>query len=37
LIVALRAFPDSNADNFSAFATPYIERAIEHAVTTQNC
>lgn len=35
LIVAVRAFPDSNADNFAAFATPYIESAIEHAVITR--
>jgi RNA polymerase primary sigma factor len=37
LVVAVRAFPDSNADNFAAFATLYIENAIEHAVTTRNC
>lgn len=34
LMQAVRAFPDSNADNFSAFAALYIERAIEHAVVT---
>ncbi len=37
LIVAVRAFPDSSADDFAAFATPYIESAIDHAVTTRNC
>ncbi len=37
LMVAVRAFPDSNSDNFSAFATLYIESAIDHAVTTRNC
>ncbi len=38
LMQAVRAFPDSNTENFSSFATLYIERAIEHAVLTRrNC
>jgi RNA polymerase sigma factor (sigma-70 family) len=32
LVTALRAFADSDADNFSAYATSYIENAIVHAV-----
>jgi RNA polymerase primary sigma factor len=34
LVRAVRSFPDSEADNFSAFAAPYIEKAIVHAVVT---
>jgi len=37
LLTAARAFADSGAENFSAFATPFVENAIMHAVTTQNC
>jgi RNA polymerase primary sigma factor len=37
LMAAVRAFADCNADNFSAFAAPYIERAIVQAVTSRNC
>jgi DNA-directed RNA polymerase sigma subunit (sigma70/sigma32) len=37
LMTAVRAFADSDADDFSAFATPFIERAIVHAVTSRNC
>lgn len=31
LFAAARAFPDSNADNFSIYAEPFIENAILHA------
>jgi RNA polymerase primary sigma factor len=34
LMQAVRAFPDSASDNFSAFAELFIERAVEHAVHT---
>jgi RNA polymerase primary sigma factor len=34
LMIAVRAFADSDADSFPAFAATYIERAIEHAVET---
>jgi len=37
LMTAVQAFADSNVENFSAFAAPYIERAVDHAVTTRNC
>jgi len=37
LMTAVRAFADSDAEDFSAFAALYIERAIDHAVTTRNC
>jgi len=38
LMVAVRAFADSGAENFAAHAELYIERAIEHAVlTSRNC
>jgi DNA-directed RNA polymerase sigma subunit (sigma70/sigma32) len=37
LFNALRAFEDSDSDDFSAFATPFIENAIVHAITTPNC
>jgi RNA polymerase primary sigma factor len=37
LVAAVRAFADSDADNFSAFAELYIERAIVQAVTSRNC
>jgi RNA polymerase primary sigma factor len=37
LMTAARAFADSDTGDFSAFATPFIENAIIHAVTTQNC
>lgn len=37
LLAAARTFADSDAEDFSAFAAPYIERAIVHAVTTRNC
>ncbi len=37
LMTAARAFAGSDAEDFSAFATPFIENAIIHAVTTQNC
>jgi DNA-directed RNA polymerase sigma subunit (sigma70/sigma32) len=38
LMQGARAFADSNADNFSAFAEPFIERAMVHAaVTSRNC
>jgi RNA polymerase primary sigma factor len=37
LITALRVFPDSGAENFRAFAHPFIENAIVHAVTTADC
>src|ERR1700733_13041415 len=37
LFNALRAFEDSDSDDFSAFAAPFIENAILHAVTTPNC
>jgi RNA polymerase primary sigma factor len=38
LMIAVRAFADSDADNFPAFAATFIERAIEHAViTSRNC
>jgi DNA-directed RNA polymerase specialized sigma subunit len=37
LMTAVRAFADSNAEDFSAFAAPFIERAIVHAVTSRNC
>jgi DNA-directed RNA polymerase sigma subunit (sigma70/sigma32) len=37
LMTAVRAFADSQAEDFSAFAAAYIERAIAHAVTTRNC
>jgi RNA polymerase primary sigma factor len=36
LMTAVRAFADSNAEDFSAFATPFIERAIDHVVTSRN-
>jgi DNA-directed RNA polymerase specialized sigma subunit len=36
-IRAVRAFAGSNGENFSAFAAPWIEGAIVHAVTTRNC
>ena len=34
LMAAVRAFADSDADNFSAYAVPFIENAIIHAITT---
>lgn len=37
LMAAVRAFADSDGDNFSAFAAPYIERAIMQAATSRNC
>jgi len=38
LMVAVRAFADSGAENFAAYAELYIERAIEHAaLTSRNC
>jgi len=37
LLTAVRAFADSNSEDFSAFAAPFIENAILHAVTTRNC
>lgn len=37
LLQAGSAFADSNAENFSAYAAPFIENAILHAVTTRNC
>jgi RNA polymerase primary sigma factor len=38
LFKALRAFPDSSAEDFPAFAALFIERAIDRAVvTTGNC
>jgi DNA-directed RNA polymerase sigma subunit (sigma70/sigma32) len=37
LMTAVRAFADSNADNFSALAAPYVEGAIHHVVTTRDC
>ncbi|MGP0075984.1 MAG: sigma factor [Bryobacteraceae bacterium] len=37
LLNAARAFADSDAHDFSAFATPFIENAIVHAVTTPDC
>ena len=37
LFTAVQAFADSDAENFSAFAAPFIENAILHAVTTRNC
>jgi RNA polymerase primary sigma factor len=37
LLAAARAFADSDAVNFAAYATPWIENAIVHAVTTPNC
>jgi RNA polymerase primary sigma factor len=37
LFNALRAFLDSGSENFSAYATPFIENAILHAVTTPDC
>ncbi|HTC34833.1 MAG TPA: sigma-70 factor domain-containing protein [Bryobacteraceae bacterium] len=37
LMTAARAFADTDSENFPAFATPFIENAIIHAVTTQNC
>lgn len=37
LLTAARAFADSDAENFTAFATPFIENAVLHAVTTQHC
>jgi len=37
LMAAVRAFADSGADNFSAFAAAYVERAIVRAVTSRNC
>ncbi len=37
LFTAARAFADTNGEGFSAFAAPFIENAILHAVTTQNC
>jgi DNA-directed RNA polymerase sigma subunit (sigma70/sigma32) len=35
LINAARAFADSTVDNLADFATPFIERAIEHAVESK--
>jgi RNA polymerase primary sigma factor len=35
LMQAVRAFADSGSHNFTAYATPFIERAIEHAVATR--
>ena len=37
LLTAANAFAGSDTGDFSAFATPFIENAIIHAVTTQNC
>jgi len=37
LMQALRAFADSDAQNFTAYAEPFIENAIVHAITSQNC
>jgi DNA-directed RNA polymerase sigma subunit (sigma70/sigma32) len=37
LITAAAAFADSEAEGFSAFATPFVENAIVHAVTTPDC
>ena len=37
LFNALRAFEDSDSNDFSAFAAPFIENAIVHAITTPNC
>ena len=32
LVIALRAFANSDGEDFSAYATPYIENFIAHAV-----
>jgi hypothetical protein len=37
LLNAARAFADSDAEDFSASASPFIENAIAHAVATPNC
>ncbi len=37
LFNAVRAFADGDAENFSAYAEPFIQNAIVHAVTTPNC
>jgi RNA polymerase primary sigma factor len=37
LLQAVGSFADNDAENFSAYATPFIEGAILHAVTTQDC
>jgi len=37
LMASVRAFVDSDAENFSAFAAPYIERAIMQTATSRNC
>jgi len=36
-LAAAHAFADSDADNFSAYAAPFIENAIIHAITTPDC
>src|SRR5579864_1657871 len=37
LFSALRALVDSDADSFTAYATPFVENAIAHAATTPSC
>jgi len=37
LMAAVRAFAESDGQNFSAFAAPLIDRAIVQAVTSRNC
>jgi len=37
LFSAMRAFADSDADNFTEYARPFIENAIAHAVATPSC
>ncbi len=38
LLAAVQAFANSDAEDFSAYAAPFVERAIEHAViTSRNC
>jgi RNA polymerase primary sigma factor len=34
LMAAVQPFADSGAEGFSAYATPFIDRALEHAVAT---
>ena len=37
LFRALQAFAHSDAENFTAFATPFIENAIVHQIATPTC
>ena len=37
LMASVNPFADSGAENFSAYAEPFIEKAIVHRITTPDC